>query len=371
MRVRLFLVPVALIVGACTKAVAPVTMHPADNIPDRLSDWHLMKSDGNRLRLNDTVLPYDLNTPLFSDYALKLRTVWMPEGEAASYNDERELDFPVGTILSKTFHYRYVEASTFEKIDAEASLEPDGSLDLEKHRLVETRLLVRYEDGWVALPYVWNDAQSDAFLEIAGAQFDFQFSSGVGNQESFTYIVPDMNQCAACHVTDHTAKEVKPLGPRARQLNRDFSYVSGSANQLEHWVETSRLTGVGESIPENARWAERDDETIDDLARAYLDVNCAHCHNSKGAADTSALVLNLDADVDRNFGVCKPPVAVGRGSGNKPYDIYPGKPEESILVYRMQHDDPAIMMPELGRAMSHKEGVAVISRWIAALPGDC
>lgn len=371
MRAFLFSVLAALSLGACTKSVELVTLHPADNFPQSLNDWHLMRSDGRRLRLNDTVLPYDLSTPLFSDYALKLRTIWMPEGAAASYNDERELDFPVGTILGKTFHYQYSDTGIFEKLDSKAALEADGSLSLEKHRLIETRLLVRYEDGWTALPYVWNEVQTDATLEIAGVQFDFHFSSGDRNQESFTYIVPDMNQCAACHVTDNTKKEIKPLGPKARQLNREFAYVSGTANQLKFWAASNRLTGLPATVPENARWDERGNEANDDLARAYLDVNCAHCHNPQGSADTSALVLNFEAEVDREFGVCKPPVAVGRGSGDRPYDIYPGKPDKSILLYRMQHDDPAIMMPELGRTTSHAEGVAVIRRWITALRGDC
>jgi hypothetical protein len=51
------------------------------------------------------VLPYDLNTPLFTDYAHKLRTVWMPKGQSAVYNAENTFDFPVGTIISKTFYY--------------------------------------------------------------------------------------------------------------------------------------------------------------------------------------------------------------------------------------------------------------------------
>ena len=75
--------------------------------------------------------------------------------------------------------------------------------------------------------------------------------------------------------------------------------------------------------------------------------------------------------LDRHFGICKPPVAVGRGSGDRPYDIYPGRPELSILVYRMEHSDPAIAMPELGRGVVHAEGVAVIRDWIAAMNGDC
>jgi uncharacterized repeat protein (TIGR03806 family) len=289
----------------------------------------------------------------------------MPAGEQASYREDRELDFPVGTILSKTFHYRYGETG-FQKIDAEARLDSDGSLNLDEHRMVETRLLVRYEDGWRALPYVWNPEQTEAFLAVAGSQFEFRFGD-----ESFAYIVPDMNQCSACHALDHSTKEIRPLGPKAHQLNRDFAYTNGEKNQLDHWAETDRLTGIAATPPKSAAWSSRATASLQDLARVYLDVNCAHCHNPHGAADTSALNLNLDAVVDRGFGVCKPPVAVGRGSGNRPYDIFPGRPGDSILLYRMEHDDPAIMMPELGRSTSHAEGVILIRNWIAAMPGDC
>jgi uncharacterized repeat protein (TIGR03806 family) len=359
----LFLCLAVLTLGGCSRD--PVTLHPPEAIPAKLSDWHLLNADGRRLQLNEDVLPYDLNTPLFSDYALKLRTVWMPDGQSASYRADRELDFPVGTILSKTFHYRRGERG-FERLDATAEPGEDGSLDLTRHRLVETRLLVHYEDGWKALPYVWNEDQTEATLEVAGAQFEFSFGD-----DSFAYLVPDMNQCAACHVPDFTTKAIRPLGPKAHQLNREFAYVDGAANQLEHWSATGRLKGLPDERPVSASWARRSGSTLEDNARAYLDVNCAHCHNPDGPADTSALVLTLDAPIDRAYGVCKPPVAVGRGSGNRPYDIVPGEPDESILLFRMEHDDPAIMMPELGRAMAHEEGVMLIRDWIASLPGDC
>ena len=106
-------------------------------------------------------------------------------------------------------------------------------------------------------------------------------------------------------------------------------------------------------------------------ARAYLDINCAHCHNAAGAADTSGLHLNFDAPMDRNFGICKSPTAVGQGSGDRLYDIYPGRPDESILVYRMEHTDPAIAMPELGRSTVHVEALRLMKEWIGGLPGDC
>ena len=364
-----------LAVAAACDSGAPVVLHPADAPPDRLSDWGVVLANGRHFEFNDGVLPYELNTPLFSDYALKLRSVWLPAGTAARYREDREFEFPVGTILSKTFHYQRAagpDAAPLEvaRVDRESRLDGDGHLDLDEYVLVETRLLVRYEDGWRALPYVWNEAQDEAFLELAGDVRDIRMTDG-DERERFVYLVPDVNQCGGCHKPDHTAAELRPLGPRAWQLNRDYGYDGGSRNQLEYWDDTGILTGVPDTSPRGASWTAPGEATLTQRARAYLDANCAHCHNADGPADTSGLDLSIGAEIDRRYGVCKPPVAVGRGSGDRPYDIYPGRPERSILLYRMEHSDPAIAMPELGRSTVHDEGVELIRRWVAALPGDC
>ena len=363
----------AAMLTACGKA-PPVAVHPADAPPERLSDWGVVLADGRAFEFNAGVLPYDLNTPLFSDYALKLRSVWIPEGTTATYREDREIEFPVGTILSKTFHYEragsdgHGDLLRVVKVDRESLLDDRGRLDLARYVLVETRLLVRYEDGWRALPYVWNDAQDEAYLEPAGEVRRIRFE---GVAEPFVYVIPDVNQCGGCHKPDHTAAERRPLGPRAWQLNREYRYPDGTRRQLAHWTGTGILKDVPASLPAGVRWAAPGDATLDERAAAYLDANCAHCHNANGPADTSGLDLGIDAPVDRRYGICKPPVAVGRGSGDRPYDIYPGRPDDSILLYRMAHTDPAIAMPELGRSTVHREGVDLIRDWIAALPGDC
>jgi hypothetical protein len=92
-----------LCVAACARAPAPVHFF-ADGQPASLADWHVVEARDGKLALNRGVLPYDLATPLFTDYAHKLRTVWMPEGKAARYSAGEEFDFPVGTIHSKTFY---------------------------------------------------------------------------------------------------------------------------------------------------------------------------------------------------------------------------------------------------------------------------
>lgn len=364
-----------VLLTACGQVPPPVVVHAEDAIPDRLSDWGVVMSDGSFLQLNDRVVPYGLNTPLFTDYALKLRTVWLPEGTTATYNPDRELDFPVGTIISKTFHYEKADGwskVSFEvvKADRESTLDSNGQLSLTDYVLMETRLLVHYEDGWKALPYVWNSTQDEAFLEVAGDYRDIELVGAEGAQ-AISYIVPDANQCAGCHTPDHTSKDMAPLGPRGWQLNRTYAYGSGLENQLDHWTAAGILSSVAESPRKGVHWRDPGDATLEERAKAYLDANCAHCHNPAGAADTSALHLNIDAPVDRNYGICKTPVAVGRGSGDHTYDIYPGRPDESIVVYRMRHTDPAIAMPELGRSAAHVEGVEVISNWISAMNGEC
>jgi uncharacterized repeat protein (TIGR03806 family) len=254
--------------------------------------------------------------------------------------------------------------------DQEPHLDSRGRLSLDTNVLIETRLLVRYEDGWRAYPYVWNSTQTEAWLEIAGDVKNLTLVNAAGSLD-FLYVVPDANQCASCHAPNHTNAEIRPIGPKARHLNRTYDYGESTANQIEHWQYLGVLRDVAENIPSSVSWAEPGSATIEERSRAYLDINCAHCHNSAGAADTSGLHLNIEAPVDRNFGICKSPTAVGQGSGDRLYDIYPGKPDESILIYRMDHTDPAIAMPELGRSTVHAEGVLLISEWIAGLEGDC
>jgi uncharacterized repeat protein (TIGR03806 family) len=352
----------------CAQPKPDVVVHPASQPPPLLSEWGVVYARGQRLELNAGVIPYELNAPLFSDYALKLRTIWLPPGSRAEYAANREFDFPVGTIISKTFYYEKAsdwapDRHAVVMTDRQHELLPAGTLPTDQYLLLETRLLVRYADGWHAYPYVWNAAQDDATLEIAGDVHALELV-GATDRQNINYVVPDANQCSGCHTPDHSAAEMRPLGPKAWQLNRPYAWWGDAVNQLQHWSEAGLLQGapaVLPAVPVTAEWR----------VRAYLDANCAHCHNPVGAADTSALHLNIEAPVDRHLGVCKTPVAVGRGSGDRPYDIYPGRPDDSILLYRMQHADPAIAMPELGRSAIHAEGVAMVRAWIAAMPGEC
>lgn len=352
-------------------AASTVPVFYAEGRPERLSEWNLLRISDGGLALNDRVIAYDLNSALFTDYAHKLRTVWLPEGEAAKYDGEDTFGFPVGTVISKTFYYPRAGDAVALADDTTAERLNSG-FALSKVRLIETRLLVRREAGWAALPYVWNEEQTDAVLKRTGDAQQLTLASANGAREDFTYIVPNANQCAGCHATNATTREIMPIGPRARHLNRDFAYADGNANQLTEWTRLGLLSGAPDAsdAPRNAVWTDSS-VSIDARARAYLDINCAHCHNRVGPADTSGLLLEHDAPIGPSLGLCKPPIAAGKGTGGRVFGIVPGEADQSIFTYRMKSTDPSIMMPELGRSLSHEEGTQLVADWIAAMDGSC
>ncbi len=213
---------------------------------------------------------------------------------------------------------------------------------------------------WKALTYVWNTEQTEATLEVAGAGIPRIHEPGKGKKQAFSYIVPNLNQCKGCHSYDGN---FMPIGITTKQLNR---FESDNSSQLLNFQKMGLL-----DLPEGFDAAKapmladyRKSGKTEDMARAYLDANCAHCHNPHGPASTSGMFLDVTETNPEHLGIGKPPVAAGRGSGNRKYGIVPGKPSESILLYRMESDDPGIRMPELGRQLMHKEGVELIEAWI-------
>lgn len=294
------------------------------------------------------VLPFAIKVPLFTDYAHKYRFVYMPEGLGAAYNPNEVFSFPLGTVLVKTFAY----PADFRK--------PEENI-----HLIETRLLIHQSSGWNAWAYVWNEDQTDAVLKVAGKTIPVSWLDEAGMARSADYVVPNKNQCKGCHTFN---KEFSPIGPKARNLNYDYQYGEEVKNQLQQWSEAGYLQGLSSHVGAPEIPAMNDMfSPIETRARAYLDVNCAHCHRLEGPASTSGLFLTYLETNPTTWGHNKRPVAAGRGSGGLTYDIAAGNPEESILIYRLNSVDPGIMMPELGRTMIHSEGVALLREWITQL----
>jgi uncharacterized repeat protein (TIGR03806 family) len=323
--------------------------------PEKLSAYGLFERNGATQEPVEGVIPYDLNTPLFSDYTEKLRFIKLPPGGKIDYHESDVFKFPVGTVIAKTFAYPH-----------------DMNDPAKGRRLLETRILEHHPDGWVGLPYIWNKEQTEATLELAGDTVQVAWRHADGNERTNRYLIPNANQCKGCHEADGTDKPMRPLGPTARQLNRDFAYRDGGENQLAHW---SKLDMFSHPVdPKGAAklpvWDDPATGSLNHRARAWLEINCAHCHNPAGPAKNSGLDLQYTQNTPAKYGVFKSPVAAGRGTGGRLYSIVPGKPDESILLYRIDSDQPQISMPELGKRLIHTEGVALIRQWIAEMPAD-
>ncbi len=319
---------------------------PAPKFPSKLSDYGLFQGELKNQEPQTGVTPYELISPLFSDYAHKLRFIQLPKGQSVSYNPDSVFQFPVGTRIAKTFYYPVDERN------------PKGG-----RRIMETRILSHEATGWVALPYIWNEEQTEAYLEVAGGTSLVEFKNQQGKKQQVNYVVPNMNQCKGCHERDGI---MTPIGPSARQMNASMRYAHGEENQLDYWTRTHQMSGVPAIRPKFVSYID-ESAALAERAKAYLDINCAHCHNPNGPAKSSGLFLDYRYYGTTAYGMMKSPVAAGRGSGNLLYDIVAGKPSESILHYRMNSHDPGVMMPELGRTVIHQEGVALIREWIKSI----
>ena len=296
-------------------------------------------------------LPYDLTTPLFSDYSDKDRYVFIPEGEMVNFDGDKSFDFPIGTIISKTFTLPLASGEDY---------------------VVETRLLIHRENGWRALPYIWDETQTSAALALGGGLFaGLEVTKPNGDSVVVDYRVPNASQCTNCHGVNG---EDMPIGPKARLLNKSFDYGDSVENQLEKWVQHGLLLASTEEVTNADRlpvWDDPNDGTLEERAKAYLETNCFHCHSEGGRAFATGFLLKADQPLDVRYGLCKRPIAAGTGSGGFSFDIAPGAGDQSIAVYRMESNEPAVRMPELGRSVAHTEGVELVKAWIDSLPGDC
>ena len=315
-----------------------------DKTAKKLSDYGFF-SDLVAQYPSKDVLPYELISPLFSDYADKLRFIYMPSEGFAEYRPNEVFDFPEGTVLIKTFAY----------------LNNHEKSNLNK-QLLETRLLIKKNNEWKNVSYIWNEEQSDAFLSVAGKTITTQFVNNEGDIQDVRYRVPNINQCKECHQLN---KSIRPIGPKPRNLDKEFSYEDGVMNQLDKWhkqgwikkdIKVKAMTDWTNTLA-----------SMNSRARSYLDINCGHCHIKGGSADTTGLYLDFAENREIHLGFYKKPIAAGRASNNLKYSIVPGEPDSSILVYRMHSLDPGIMMPESGRALEHKEGTELIRKWIENL----
>ena len=295
----------------------------------------------------------ELNAYSFVDNATQQSFLYIPPGQAATYRPDDAFSFPVGTVLIQNIFFP-------ERFNAND----------DAGRPVETRLLIHMTNGWTAVPYLWNAEGTDAERSVIGDKTSITLPTSTGEPHTFRYLTPNMNECRRCHENERV---MTPIGVTAANLNRTIHADGVEKNQLEHWQHLGLLNdlpGDRDTIPRLPDWKDDTSASVECRARSWLDVNCSHCHNPRGAASTSGLDLTWQQDQPVRFGVYKPPVAAGRGSQGLDFSILPQRPDESFLLRRIESTELGVMMPPLGRSTVPHAGVDLIRQWIAEMEVD-
>lgn len=334
-------------ITAVSIAVVDLTQVPYP----KLSDYKFFVGDIKNQNPSYGVLPYKPASSLFTDYALKARFVWMPDGTIATYNgDENNLELPVGAVLIKNFYYNNVQPSNTT-------------------RIIETRLMIRKSGGWIFAEYVWNDEQTEAFLQMDGSTKEIIWINDNGvSQTVSNYRIPSEVECMTCHKQETTPNPTYiPIGIKPQNLNTIYNYQTGMQNQLAKWVEMGYLSSTG--LPNNMASVVDYNDTSQPLnlrVRSYLDINCAHCHSDLGQCNYRDLRLSfVDTTIDSNLGICLPNVQPIEGATGI---VVPGNHERSAMYSMLNNNDGGtVTMPLLGRTVIHQEGIALIQQWINSL----
>lgn len=333
--------------------VSPVTVDLTQVPYNKLSDYHFFEGDMRNGNPSLNVIPYEPASSLFTDYALKKRYIWMPPGAQATYNsDGTILNFPVGSVLIKTFYYNTVQPGNTTKI-------------------IETRLMVRKADGWKFYEYLWNDAQTDANLVsgndfINGGSVAISITKPNGQPENIQYRIPSESECFSCHKINEINT---PIGVKPQNLNVNYTYSEGSKNQLQKLVDQGYLSAFPSNVATTVNYRDTS-KSLELRARSYLDANCAHCHQNLGRCDYRAIRLGFAETANAtSVGICVDADEMLSPILQKL--ITPGNINKSVLYYRQDTNVESERMPLLGRTVRHDEGLLVLEQWINSLTQTC
>ena len=315
------------------RAAPPMNLEP---FPERLSETGCF-SDTANLVLAPGVIPYDVNSPLWSDGAIKLRALALPRGGQMTYDADGVFGLPVGSVLIKTF--------TLEN--------PAGQI-----RRIETRMMRRDPNGWNGYTFRWDEDEQDAVLLSGKLSEDIEGQSGV-----IDWGYPSRAQCDHCHVE----RLGYAAGITTRQLNGLYDYPGGTFNQLAALAGAGYLTLPGAPSTLPAIPDPHDDSaSLDARVRGLLDVNCAMCHQPDGPADAETDLRAMTPLEDMEL--CNVEPLRGDMGIENALLLAPGDPGRSVLLERMRVRGED-QMPPIGSSIIDGFGSALVGAWIQELPG--
>ncbi|RZM27277.1 MAG: hypothetical protein EOO88_13975 [Pedobacter sp.] len=235
----------------------------------RLSSYHLFQGEMSAMNPSVGVELFELSSTLFTDYAEKQRLIRLPEGKKMKLTENGLPVFPEGTLIAKTFYY--------------------PSKTGRKTRMVDTRLLIYERLKWNVATYRWNKEQTDAVLLENGATVELEIEDPSGKPKQLAYRIPSSKECVSCH---RSGSELLAIGPKVMNLNRIVERGGKRLNQLEYLMNKGLFES--RSLDSFKRMPAYTDSKlpIQQRARAYMDINCAHCHRPGGNAGHTMLVLD-------------------------------------------------------------------------------
>ncbi|MCO4744526.1 MAG: hypothetical protein KC912_07055 [Proteobacteria bacterium] len=311
---------------ACTNFSEP-GLGEANELPTLLSETGCVEADN--WTTVDTLLPYDINAPFWSDNAVKTRFIAVPTGGTIGVYDDGDFEFPKGTTLMKHFTLN--------------------------GRKIETRLFILHSTGiWGGYSYEWNDAQTDATLLDAAKERDV-------DGQAWTY--PSRADCRFCHA----AAAGGSLGPEIGQINKDYTYADGTMNQIEKWAAMGWFTedpGTPTSLDVYPNPTDTSSGTVEERARSYLHTNCSQCHRPGGA---SHLPMDWRISAPLDSATCDA-VPNNPGTITDARILAPGEPDRSVMYVRTGNLD--WRMPPVGSNVIDTQGLALVGEWITSI-NDC
>ena len=298
-------------------------------------------SDLATLKPHPSLVEYSLNVPLYSDGAHKQRYVMLPGMEKIKVDKRGEFEFPIGTIFVKTFY-----------LGEESKGPVPGSR-------LETRLFLRQQRAWVGYTYVWDGDQKDAHLldkRLEQPRQDVQDADG----KPVPWTFPSRADCMACH----TEAAGRVLGVRREQSNRVHDYDGTKLNQIDVFNNLGMFDG--KITPKGRSWPDWDDPKANErvAVRAWLDANCAMCHQPDGPGN-ALIDLRFETPIeDSNM--------INRRPGQWNLGVYqgrllvPGNHKRSLLHVRLGRTDE-FGMPPIAYNIIDAKAMERIARWIDAL----
>lgn len=297
----------------------------------------------NPLRPAAGVVPYEVNSELWSDGASKMRYVRVPSGAPGRLNGSGEIDLPDETVLLKNFFI------------------PRRISGREEQHIVETRVLVKRNGGYRGYTYRWNDARTEAYL-LGGATTRTVTMTGANGDETFLYHYPSTGECTRCH----TASLGGALGFSVAQLNKSV----GNVNQLSALanagiLDRSTLPADPGTLPRMANPRDTS-SSLDARARSYLHVQCAMCHNANEPSNQGEFDMRFDLSF-ADTRLCDGAPRNGDLGVSGAKLIKPQDPNRSLVWLRTHSLNPMIRMPPLATTRLDPAGDQLLADWIRGI----